>query len=66
MTLQCPQQIDEDLEWTDIKRNALEAMAKFFESGDPITTGDVHPESSEFRRTDEEELAREIIQMSIL
>ncbi|XP_019715406.1 NFU1 iron-sulfur cluster scaffold homolog, mitochondrial [Hippocampus comes] len=45
--------IDEDLEWTDIKRNALEAMAKFFESGDPITTGDVHPESSVSEDDDE-------------
>lgn len=38
---------DEDVEWTDIKRHALEAIAKFFESGDPITTGAVHHESSE-------------------
>ncbi|XP_061545424.1 NFU1 iron-sulfur cluster scaffold homolog, mitochondrial [Phycodurus eques] len=45
--------IDEDLEWTDIKRNALEAMAKFFESGDPITTGEVHPESSVSEDDDE-------------
>ncbi|XP_026164979.1 NFU1 iron-sulfur cluster scaffold homolog, mitochondrial isoform X2 [Mastacembelus armatus] len=37
---------DEDVEWTDIKRHALEAIAKFFESGDPITTGAVHHESS--------------------
>ncbi|KAK2921862.1 NFU1 iron-sulfur cluster scaffold homolog, mitochondrial [Channa argus] len=37
---------DEDVEWTDIKRLALEAIAKFFESGDPITTGAVHHESS--------------------
>uniref|UniRef100_A0A3P8T2T6 NFU1 iron-sulfur cluster scaffold homolog, mitochondrial n=1 Tax=Amphiprion percula TaxID=161767 RepID=A0A3P8T2T6_AMPPE len=37
---------DEDVEWTDIKRDALEAIAKFFESGDPITTGAVHHESS--------------------
>ncbi|XP_061692889.1 NFU1 iron-sulfur cluster scaffold homolog, mitochondrial [Syngnathoides biaculeatus] len=45
--------IDEDLEWTDIKRNALEAMAKFFESGDPITTGEVHAESSVSEDDDE-------------
>ncbi|XP_069000767.1 NFU1 iron-sulfur cluster scaffold homolog, mitochondrial [Embiotoca jacksoni] len=38
--------MDEDVEWTDIKRYALEAIAKFFESGDPITTGAVHHESS--------------------
>ncbi|XP_023261485.1 NFU1 iron-sulfur cluster scaffold homolog, mitochondrial-like [Seriola lalandi dorsalis] len=37
---------DEDVEWTDIKRHALDAIAKFFESGDPITTGAVHNESS--------------------
>lgn len=37
---------DEDVEWTDIKRHTLEAIAKFFESGDPITTGAVHHESS--------------------
>ncbi|XP_074501968.1 NFU1 iron-sulfur cluster scaffold homolog, mitochondrial [Sebastes fasciatus] len=37
---------DEDVEWTDIKRHALEAIAKFFESGDLITTGEVHKESS--------------------
>ncbi|KAI3363214.1 hypothetical protein L3Q82_011849, partial [Scortum barcoo] len=37
---------DEDVEWTDIKRHASEAIAKFFESGDQITTGAEHPESS--------------------
>ncbi|XP_053188810.1 NFU1 iron-sulfur cluster scaffold homolog, mitochondrial [Scomber japonicus] len=37
---------DEDVEWTDIKRHALGAIAKFFESGDPITIGAVHHESS--------------------
>ncbi|XP_068423247.1 NFU1 iron-sulfur cluster scaffold homolog, mitochondrial [Clinocottus analis] len=37
---------DEDVEWIDIKRHTLEAIAKFFESGDPITTGAVHHESS--------------------
>ncbi|XP_029377168.1 NFU1 iron-sulfur cluster scaffold homolog, mitochondrial [Echeneis naucrates] len=37
---------DEDVEWTDIKQHALEAIATFFESGDPITTGAVHHESS--------------------
>uniref|UniRef100_A0A3Q3WWC2 NFU1 iron-sulfur cluster scaffold homolog, mitochondrial n=1 Tax=Mola mola TaxID=94237 RepID=A0A3Q3WWC2_MOLML len=29
---------DEDVDWTDIKRHTLEAIATFFESGDPITT----------------------------
>ncbi|KAM9364631.1 NFU1 iron-sulfur cluster scaffold homolog, mitochondrial [Pholidichthys leucotaenia] len=37
---------DEDVEWTDIKRHALEVIAKFFESGEPITSGAVHHESS--------------------
>ncbi|TDH01287.1 hypothetical protein EPR50_G00178650 [Perca flavescens] len=37
---------DEDVEWTNIKHHALEAIAKFFESGDPITIGAVHHESS--------------------
>lgn len=38
--------IDEDVEWTDIKRHALDTIAKFFESGDPVTTGTVNNESS--------------------
>lgn len=37
---------DEDVEWTDIKRHASETITKFFESGDPITTGAVPQESS--------------------
>lgn len=38
---------DEDVEWTDIKYHAVEAIAKFFESGNQITTtGAVHHESS--------------------
>lgn len=47
-SLVCPYQTDEDVEWTDIKRHALGAIAKFFESGDPITIGAVHHESSEY------------------
>lgn len=39
-------QTDEDMDWTDIKRHVSEAIAKFFESGDPITTGAVYNESS--------------------
>lgn len=35
------------MEWTDIKRHAVEAIAKFLESGEPVTTGAVHHESSE-------------------
>ncbi|XP_077585384.1 NFU1 iron-sulfur cluster scaffold homolog, mitochondrial [Stigmatopora nigra] len=45
--------IDEDLSWTEIKHNAMEAMAKFFESGEPITTGVVHHESSVSEDDDE-------------
>ncbi|XP_014829892.1 PREDICTED: NFU1 iron-sulfur cluster scaffold homolog, mitochondrial-like [Poecilia mexicana] len=37
---------DEDVEWTDIKRHVLDAISKFFESGDPISTGAVHREST--------------------
>lgn len=38
---------DEDMDWTDIKRHALEAITKFFESGDPVTTTTaVHGEST--------------------
>lgn len=44
-------QTDEDVEWTDIKRHVLDAISKFFESGDPISTGAVHRESSEFLLT---------------
>lgn len=41
-------QTDEDVDWTAIKRHVSEAITKFFESGDPITTGTVHHESSEY------------------
>ncbi|XP_056147973.1 NFU1 iron-sulfur cluster scaffold homolog, mitochondrial [Lampris incognitus] len=44
---------DDDVEWTDIKLHAVEAIAKFFESGDSITTGEVHHESS-FSEDDDE------------
>uniref|UniRef100_A0A3B4A7V8 NFU1 iron-sulfur cluster scaffold homolog, mitochondrial n=1 Tax=Periophthalmus magnuspinnatus TaxID=409849 RepID=A0A3B4A7V8_9GOBI len=37
---------DEEMEWTHIKRHAVEAITKFFESGDPVTTGAIHNESS--------------------
>ncbi|XP_027863764.1 NFU1 iron-sulfur cluster scaffold homolog, mitochondrial [Xiphophorus couchianus] len=37
---------DEDVAWTDIKRHVLDAISKFFESGDPISTGAVHREST--------------------
>ncbi|KAI4879757.1 hypothetical protein NFI96_030323 [Prochilodus magdalenae] len=38
--------IDDDVEWTDIKRHAVEVITKFFESGEPVTTGVTHPENS--------------------
>ncbi|XP_070772052.1 NFU1 iron-sulfur cluster scaffold homolog, mitochondrial [Enoplosus armatus] len=44
---------DEDVEWTSIKHNALEVIAKFFESGDPITTGAVYHESSHSEEDDD-------------
>lgn len=31
--------MDDDVEWTDVKRHAIEIITKFFESGEPITTG---------------------------
>ncbi|KAJ3609970.1 hypothetical protein NHX12_022064 [Muraenolepis orangiensis] len=37
---------DDDGEWTDIKRNSVDAIVKFFDSGSPITTGAVLNESS--------------------
>ncbi|KAM3862973.1 NFU1 iron-sulfur cluster scaffold homolog, mitochondrial [Diretmus argenteus] len=37
---------DDDVEWTDIKRYALETIAKFVESGEPMTTGAVPHDSS--------------------
>uniref|UniRef100_A0A3P9K3Y8 NFU1 iron-sulfur cluster scaffold homolog, mitochondrial n=1 Tax=Oryzias latipes TaxID=8090 RepID=A0A3P9K3Y8_ORYLA len=37
---------DEDVEWTHIKRHAMEVIAKFFESGDQVTTEAVHGENS--------------------
>ena len=44
-------QMDDDVEWTDIKRHSLDAIVKFFESGTPITTGEVPNESSEYKTT---------------
>lgn len=44
-------QTDEDVDWTAIKHNVSETITKFFESGDPITTGAVYNESSEYAST---------------
>ncbi|CAL8361101.1 unnamed protein product [Boreogadus saida] len=45
--------MDDDVEWTDIKRYSLDAIVKFFESGTPITTGAVNNESSYSEDDDE-------------
>lgn len=46
---------DDDVEWTDIKRHAVEIITKFYESGEPITTGATlsHAESSLSEEDDE-------------
>ncbi|XP_041723087.1 NFU1 iron-sulfur cluster scaffold homolog, mitochondrial [Coregonus clupeaformis] len=44
---------DDDVEWTDIKHHAMDAITKFFDSGDPITTGVTHHESSHSEDDDE-------------
>uniref|UniRef100_A0A3P9AKZ1 NFU1 iron-sulfur cluster scaffold homolog, mitochondrial n=1 Tax=Esox lucius TaxID=8010 RepID=A0A3P9AKZ1_ESOLU len=44
---------DDDVEWTDIKHRAMEAITKFFDSGEPITTGVTHHDSSHSEDDDE-------------
>ncbi|KAK2896511.1 hypothetical protein Q8A67_010999 [Cirrhinus molitorella] len=44
---------DDDVEWTDIKRHAIEVITKFFESGEAITAGATHAESSVTEDDDE-------------
>ncbi|XP_042624584.1 NFU1 iron-sulfur cluster scaffold homolog, mitochondrial-like isoform X2 [Cyprinus carpio] len=44
---------DDDVEWTDIKRHAIEVITKFFESGEAITTGATHAENSVTEDDDE-------------
>ncbi|NP_001018093.2 uncharacterized protein LOC796111 [Danio rerio] len=44
---------DDDVEWTDIKRHAIEVISKFFEGGEAITTGAAHAESSVTEDDDE-------------
>ncbi|KAK6328542.1 hypothetical protein J4Q44_G00005200 [Coregonus suidteri] len=44
---------DDDVEWTDIKHHVMDAITKFFDSGDPITTGVTHHESSHSEDDDE-------------
>ncbi|XP_076142293.1 NFU1 iron-sulfur cluster scaffold homolog, mitochondrial [Alosa pseudoharengus] len=46
---------DDDVEWIDIKRHAIEIITKFFESGEPITTGATqsHSENSLSEEDDE-------------
>ncbi|XP_064173481.1 NFU1 iron-sulfur cluster scaffold homolog, mitochondrial isoform X1 [Anguilla rostrata] len=45
---------DDDVEWADIKRNVIEVITKFFESGGPITTGEVHTESGPSEEDEDE------------
>ncbi|XP_060781754.1 NFU1 iron-sulfur cluster scaffold homolog, mitochondrial [Neoarius graeffei] len=45
--------MDDDVEWVDIKRHAIEIITKFFESGEPVTTGVTHPESNVSEDDDE-------------
>lgn len=40
-------QLDDDVEWTDIKRHSVDAIGRFFASGGPITTGAAPHDSSE-------------------
>ncbi|KAG7334155.1 hypothetical protein KOW79_002562 [Hemibagrus wyckioides] len=42
-----------DVEWADIKQHAIEIIIKFFESGEPVTTGVTHPESNASEEEDE-------------
>lgn len=41
------------MEWTDIKRHAIEIITMFLESGEPVTTGLTHPENSALEEDDE-------------
>ncbi|MCI4376504.1 hypothetical protein PGIGA_G00189250 [Pangasianodon gigas] len=45
--------MDDDVEWADIKRHAIEIIAEFFESGEPVTTGVTHQESNVSEEDDE-------------
>ncbi|XP_036402250.1 NFU1 iron-sulfur cluster scaffold homolog, mitochondrial [Megalops cyprinoides] len=45
---------DDDVEWMDIKGHVTEAIAKFFESGEAITTGETHTESGLSEEDDDE------------
>lgn len=40
--------VDDDIEWTDIKRHAVEVITNFYESGELIKAGVTHAESSEW------------------
>lgn len=45
MCLLCSQ-VDDDVEWSNIKRHAVDIITKFLESGEAVTTGVTHPENS--------------------
>ncbi|XP_046726189.1 NFU1 iron-sulfur cluster scaffold homolog, mitochondrial isoform X2 [Silurus meridionalis] len=44
---------DDDVEWADVKRHAIEIITQFFESGEPVTTGVTHAESNVSEEDDE-------------
>ncbi|XP_076830273.1 NFU1 iron-sulfur cluster scaffold homolog, mitochondrial isoform X2 [Brachyhypopomus gauderio] len=45
--------IDDDMEWADIKHQAIEIITKFFEHGEPVSTGMTNPESSILEEDDD-------------
>ncbi|KAK1791591.1 hypothetical protein P4O66_013584 [Electrophorus voltai] len=45
--------MDDDMQWTDIKHHAIEIITKFFEDGEPVTTGVTNPESSVLEEDDD-------------
>nr|XP_055027037.1 NFU1 iron-sulfur cluster scaffold homolog, mitochondrial [Misgurnus anguillicaudatus] len=45
--------VDDDIEWTDIKRHAVEVITNFFESGEHIKAGVTHAESTVTEEDDE-------------
>lgn len=45
--------LDDDVEWTDIKRHSVEVIGRFFASGGPVTTGAQPNDSSHCEDDDE-------------
>ncbi|XP_063047017.1 NFU1 iron-sulfur cluster scaffold homolog, mitochondrial [Engraulis encrasicolus] len=48
--------MDDDVEWTDVKRHAIEIITKFFESGEPITTGAAQSTSDNSHSEEDDEI----------